>query len=290
VASSMSSAPELLREQVAALLVQPLGATSTVLRLPGLRRFTTSGGVPIRVPKLTDYAALSDTNLTASATFGWVGESGLIPESDVDVGEVPLLPNTLKSVKVLHRLSAELARHAVVDVVAAIRDALVRRVAMKVDWTFLRGTGASDRPVGLLNIPGRLTDSFNWEPDEIFGAVGTLLGVDAELRAWIMHPDRLVESKTFKSTAGEYVLSAFDVADGFAYRLVGLPVYVTTLMPTNRVLLLDRAQLAVGQDLDASVVIDRSRYLEYDEVAVRVVTRLDLAALNPSAVLDLTVS
>ena len=85
--------PELLQTQVAQLLVQPLEAASVVLA-SGVRIFDTSAP---RIPKLV-----------SGASVGFVAESGLIPEADVDFGEVSLMPSTLKSLKVFIRFSNEL--------------------------------------------------------------------------------------------------------------------------------------------------------------------------------------
>jgi HK97 family phage major capsid protein len=59
-------------------------------------------------------------------------------------------------------------------------------------------------------------------------------------------------------------------------------------MPSNRVILIDPSQIAVARDLDTSVAVDSSRYLDYDQVALRVVTRWDIGALNAEAVIDWT--
>ena len=81
--------PELLQTQVANLLVQPLEAASVVLS-SGAQIFDTAS--PLRIPKLT-----------TGATVGFVGEGELIPEADVDFGEVTLMPSTRKSIKTLIR-------------------------------------------------------------------------------------------------------------------------------------------------------------------------------------------
>ena len=70
--------PELLQEQVASLLVQPLEAASVVLS-SGPRIFDTAS--PLRIPKLT-----------SGASVGFVAEGGEIPEAGVDFGEVVLMP------------------------------------------------------------------------------------------------------------------------------------------------------------------------------------------------------
>jgi hypothetical protein len=93
VASETTSAnPELLQEQVASLLVQPLEAASVVLS-SGPRIFDTAS--PLRIPKLL-----------SGATVGFIEEGGLIPDdASVDFGEVTLMPSDRRSLKVLLRSS-----------------------------------------------------------------------------------------------------------------------------------------------------------------------------------------
>ncbi len=290
VPSSMSNFSELLAEQVAAILIAPLEATSVVMRT-GMRVFT-AGGQPIRVPKLIDFSVLSGASTTgASPTYGaWRGENELIGEDEPDFDELVLLPSSLRSIKIIHRISAELARHSVIDITNAIRDALVRRVALEWDHVAIRGDGSQNTPVGLLHMVGRQTASKAWSVDSIHDTVGLLLAANASPGRWIMHPSNFVNARKFKSeTTGQYLLQP-DPQEGNAYRLAGYPVLVTTLMPTNRVLLLDPSAVAIGRDLDTSVVIDSSRYLDYDQVALRVVLRMDIGALLPSAIVDLTLT
>ncbi len=129
--------PELLQTQVAQLLVQPLEAASVVLA-SGVRIFDTAG--PLRIPKLT-----------AGASVGFVAESALIPEADVDFGEVTLMPSTLKSLKVLIRFSNELLRQSVVALDAVLKQRLVTDVSNALDDALLTGAGTSNTITGIIN-------------------------------------------------------------------------------------------------------------------------------------------
>jgi HK97 family phage major capsid protein len=202
VPSELSTAPELLREQVVALVTQPLEAQSTVLRL-GPRMFTSSGGSPIRVPKFIDFDVLQRASMTgngaASATYEvWHGENELITEDEPTFAELVLLPRTMRSIKVIHRISNELARLAVVDVVNAIRDALVRRIALALDVQLIKGDGTSDTPVGLLHMSGRQTHSASLTIDHALDVVGMALGVDASPTRWLMNPARFIQLRQLK--------------------------------------------------------------------------------------------
>jgi len=116
VASETTTAnPELLQEQVAQLLVQPLEAASVVLS-SGVRIFDTAS--PLRIPKLT-----------SGATVGFVGEGQLIPEGNVDFGEVTLMPSDRKSIKTLIRFTNELLRQSVIGLDATLKQRLVTDVS-----------------------------------------------------------------------------------------------------------------------------------------------------------------
>ena len=139
--------PELLQEQVANILIQPLEAASVVLS-SGVRIFDTSG--PLRIPKLT-----------AGASVGFVAEGGLIPEADVDFGEIALMPSTLKSLKVLIRFTNELLRQSVIGLDATLRQRLVTDVSNALDTALLTGAGTSNTITGH-HQPGRCADRRRW--------------------------------------------------------------------------------------------------------------------------------
>jgi HK97 family phage major capsid protein len=85
-----------------------------------------------------------------------------------------------------------------------------------------------------------------------------------------------------------------DPTQGAISRLLGFPVSVTSKMPstaaggTATVGLVDFSQIAVARDLTPTVTILPERYAEFDQQAIRVVTRWDAAPLNPEAVVTLS--
>lgn len=280
---------ELTREQVAALLIEPLLAQSVVLRA-GPRIFDTSGGAPIRIPKIDSFEI--GTGVGAAATY-WIGENTQIPESDPDFGEVTLLPSTLKSIKVLHRFSNELARHSVVNIANALRDAIVRRVALAIDRAFLVGEGTNNTVRGISNSPGIWTQAYGTlEVDDLHTAVGTAMAANAVPSCWFMHPDAFTTLRKQRDGSGgagtgQYLLQT-DPTQANTFRLLGLPVYVTTQLPAGTLILADMSQVAVGRDLDSSVKLLDQTYGNWDQMALRVVTRMDMALLNAQGVVRLT--
>lgn len=264
----------LLREQVANLLVQPLEAQAVVLS-SGVRIFDTSE--PLRIPKLT-----------AGANPGWVGESELIPESDVQFGEVQLMPTDRKSIKTLIRFSNELVRQAVVGIDSVLKTRLVTDVANKLDDALLAGDGTNNSVTGIINQPGVQTGVLDaTDADSLLDAIALAVAAEVTPNRWFVSGADFIALRKLKDLQGKYLLES-DVTKDATYRLFGIPVTVTNKLPTGKAILCDTSQIAVARDLSPSVTVLSERYAEYDEQAIRVVTRYDLGLLHPEGVIVLT--
>ena len=169
--------PELLQTQVAQLLVQPLEAASVVLA-SGVRIFDTAG--PLRIPKLT-----------ARASVGFVAEGQLIPEADVDFGEVTLMPSNRTSIKVLIRFTNELLRQSVIGLDTVLKQRLVTDVSSALDDALLKGTGTANSITGIINQAGVQTGDLD-VADSLLDAIAL---ASAARHSWSL--DRLC-SKRFR--------------------------------------------------------------------------------------------
>uniref|UniRef100_A1UHG4 Phage major capsid protein, HK97 n=1 Tax=Mycobacterium sp. (strain KMS) TaxID=189918 RepID=A1UHG4_MYCSK len=269
--------PELLQEQVANILVQPLEAASVVLS-SGVRIFDTSG--PLRIPKLT-----------AGASVGFVAEGGLIPEADVDFGEISLMPSTLKSLKVLIRFTNELLRQSVIGLDATLRQRLVTDVSNALDTALLTGAGTSNTITGLINQTGVQTGELDVaDADSLLDAIALASAAEVTPNRWFINGADFIALRKLKEAptgSSKYLLES-DVTAGPTYRLFGIPVTVTNKLAEGKAVLADTTQIAVARDLAPSVKLLDQRYAEYDEQAIRVVTRYDLGLLHPEAVVVLT--
>ena len=112
--NSTTTANELIQEQVASILVQPLEAASVVLS-SGPRIFDSSE--PLRIPRLV-----------SGFTPAFVAENAEIPESDADFGELTLMPSDRKGIKALTRFSNELLRQSHVSLDSVMKARLVTDV------------------------------------------------------------------------------------------------------------------------------------------------------------------
>ncbi|MGW5525135.1 phage major capsid protein [Gordonia sp. NPDC003950] len=264
----------LLKEQVASLLVQPLEAASVVLAA-GPKIFDSSE--PLRIPRIA-----------AGSAPGWVGESELIPEADVQFDEINLMPSTLKSIKTLIRFSNELARQSVVGLDAVLRQRLVTDVANKLDDALLAGTGASNTVRGLIAQAGVETGVLDvTEPDSLIDALALAAANEVTPTHWLLSGADFYALSKIKDADGRYLIQPDLTAEGRKV-LFGVPVVVTNKLAEGKAALVDMTNVAVVRDLQPSVTILSERYADYDEQAIRVVTRYDLGLLHPEAVTVLT--
>jgi HK97 family phage major capsid protein len=291
--ASTTTAPELTREQVLAILVQPLKAASVFLAA-GPRIFDVTAAGPVRIPRMD---GMTPPN--------WHGENEQITEVEADFGEVVLLDG-VKSVKSITRFSNELARSSVVALDAALRDRMVLDVAAKLDAAFLAGTGdivdgRRTTPLGILNYPGVVSLPAVGVPslDDLHDAYGVALGANADptRMRWLMTSRDFITLRKIKDTSGKYMLQPDATQDG-VYRLLGSPVTVTNRLPVSvddpatpaneggatTIVLADFSKIAVARDMAPSVKILTERYADFDQQAIRVVARYDAAPLDPAGI------
>jgi HK97 family phage major capsid protein len=285
MALETATAPELTAEQVQRILVQPLEAKSTFLA-SAPRIFDTAG--PVRIPKM-------GTGVDPQ----WYGENEQIVDQDVSFDEVSLLPSTMKSLKVLTRFSNELARQSVIALDAALKGRVVADVAAKLDAQFYSASGDGvTTPKGLFAWTGTQTLAVDGalSLDDLHDAEGLVLAanVDPSRVRWIMTSREFVELRKVKDTQGRYLIQP-DPTEAGAYRLLGHGVTVTNRVPdttgatpTGRAALVDMSQVAVARDQAPSVKVLDQTFGDFDQMALRVTARYDVAPLNPEAVVKLT--
>lgn len=292
MAASTSSATELTREQVANILTRPLEQASIFLSA-GPRIFDTDGS-PVRVPTEPSFDYSDEDGRQGPEALPFTGENELIPEADFDPDELQLLPSTMKSVKVITRYSNELARQSIVALESTLRGRLVRDVAARMDAQLLGdsdGAGGTE-PRGIFDYAGQTLDVAGaFTLDHLHDAEGLALTahVDPSRMVWFIRPEQLVELRKIRSSDGSntYALQP-DATSSSGYTLLGRRALVTNRTPVGSAALVDMSQVAVARDLAPSVTILRERYADYDQQAIRVVTRYDAGPLNADAIVAVT--
>lgn len=278
MAVDTTTAPELTAEDVQHMLVRPLEDTSVFLAM-GPKIIDSAG--PVRIPKMG-----------APTQPSWHGENEPIAEVDPDFDEIQLLPSTMKSVKTLTRVSNEMMRQSFLALDAALKDRLVSDVANTIDAQLLSDTGDGiTKPRGLFAYEGVQTMAVDGPLalDDLHDAVGMAMGanVDTTRCRWIMRSSDFVAVRKLKDGDGRYMIQP-DPTKAGAYSLLGIPVTITNRIPEGKAALADLSQLIVARDVAPSVKLLDQTFGQYDQQAIRVVTRLDAAPLNPEAVLTIT--
>ncbi|MGO4491149.1 phage major capsid protein [Arthrobacter sp. 2YAF22_2] len=264
----------LIREQVANILVQPLEAASVILAA-GPRIFDSSE--PLKIP-----------TLTGSTDPSWVAENELIPDSDVTFGEINLMPSDRKSIKALTKFSNEMARQSNIGLDAVLKARIVKDVADKLDTALLNGNGAAKTVTGIINQAGTQQAVLDaTDADSFLDALALAAAAEVTPNRWFMSGTDFFSVRKLKDSNGKYLLES-DITAGTTYRLFGIPVTVTNKLATGKAVLADMSQVAVVRDIAPSVTVLSERFAEYDQQAIRVVTRYDLGLLHPEGVVILT--
>lgn len=267
-----TSANTLIVDQISSMMIEPLRAASVVL---AANPTVFNSSEPLRVPTLT-----GETNPQ------WVGENELIPEADnLEFGEIELMPTSRKSIKTITRVSNELIRMAKIGVSEVLQRRLVADVRAKLDDALLMGDGADNSVTGIIN-QENVTRGI-WDPsdtDSILDGLATLAAAEVSPDRIMMNGSDFFGIRKLKDGDGRHLLQS-DLSSDVPYRLHGIPVTVTNKLPAGTLIMADWSDIAVVRDQDTTVRIDPSRYLEYDQTAIRVTTRYDLGILRSEGVL-----
>ena len=262
--------PTLQQTEIQSLLVQPLESESVFLA-SGPKIIDTNG--PIRIPRIA-----------SGLTVGFVGEGAQIPESSVGLDEVSMLPSTLKSLKVISRVTSEVLRSSAQSLDAILKQRLATDTAKALDVALFTGNGNANTIKGMLNQTGVATGVLDaTKTDSLLDGIGIARANEVKPNRWFLSPADYLSIRKIKDTSGKYILQPDLTATGQEV-LFGVPVTVTAQIPTGKAVLADMNLVAVARDMAPSITVDSSRYFDTDEVALRVVTRYDLALLQPKAV------
>lgn len=206
------------------------------------------------------------------------------------------MPSTLQALKVLVKVSNELIRQSVVGLDAVLQQRLVTDVANALDAALWKGPGSSNTVKGILNQSSIATGDLDvTDVDSLIDGIATAMANKVTPTHWAMTSTTFNAFRKIKvgTSDARYVFDPSTVQNGTAFQLLGLPVVITDNIPdaaANRpqVALVDFSKVVVVRDVDASVAILDQTFGDFDSVAVRVVTRYDVALTHPQAVTLLT--
>src|SRR5262249_31063134 len=148
------------------------------------------------------------------------------------------------------------------------------------------------QPTGLLSYPGVqvMATVGAISVDQLYDAENLLITANADPNnfRWMIHPSTWTRIRKLKASGtGDYLVQP-DVTKVSPKVLLGYPVTISPRIPvatgTTKAVLWDPTQVAVARDMAPSVVVLTERYADYDQQAIRVVTRYDAGPLNAQAI------
>jgi HK97 family phage major capsid protein len=271
----------LLASEVASYLIPPLEQASTFLAA-GPQIFDTAG--PLRIQRVA-----------SGATAAFVAAGVQITESNAGFDEVTLLPSSLKSLKILTKISNELRRQSVIGLDSVLQKRLVTDVSNVLDASLWDGSGASNTIKGILRASDIATGTLDLtDPDSLIDAIAVAQGNKVNPTHWVMTAASFAAIRKVKVGTGDkrYVIDPNTIQNGTAFQLLGLPVIITDNIPAasskKRVALVDFSHVAVARDIDSEVKILDQTWGDFDSIGIRAVTRFDVALTQPKAVTLLT--
>ncbi len=237
--------------------------------------------------------------VSGSATVGPASENTEIIGSDPTLTGITLTPRKFAA---LVRASNESLEDSTPQLRSVIADDLIKEMSTYLDAQMLIGTGADGQIKGLANTTGATAQAVNAVPtlDHFADAIASLEASNGDLTraAFFIAPRTWARLRKQATTTGEYILSAGDPTQATRPSVFGVPVFTSSNVPVNLTvgqstnnslgILADMSQVLIGRRLDTEILMDMSRYFEYDQTAVRVVSRVDMQVGNAAAVVVMT--
>ena len=290
---SLSDGPRgafVLNEEIAADILDPLVAQEVVMAA-GADTYPMEGIQSLTINKMN--------SLPQSY---WLGEGQAATESAPGWGVVNL---NLKTLACMVRLPNSWIRNARGNAEQKVRDAIVKSMRLKLDKSFLMGTGGTPadggstgaEPLGLLHTAGiNLRSSYADAPD-----LPMLKGMTKQLKlanveesptwGWVGNPSLFVEYDYMVDTNGQPILRENWSEGRRNARLVGYPTHETTQIPQNEgvgsnetTLFFGEWQYAVvGYGTDIELFVSEHRFAEYNETLILAFIDVDFGVLYPPA-------
>ena len=252
--------------EAAAASVRPV----TVLEKAGVERIET-GGENLTIPRF------------AEADAGWISENAAytaLTTTTTSVDSTPKLASARLSFSRRLKLLGNEVETAVIAEVGRAVGALIEKGA-------IQGTGSSNQPLGLLNLPNKLTKTFTSATptsSELVDMLELVADADVDLYKMVrlLHPSMAANLRRseISSGSGELVLNFI----GNSFRLHGVPVLMTTNIPEGKVLLFDPSYARLVYFGAPQLVVDPFRGGISGTTHVQILNAMDLAVTHQSAI------
>ena len=262
------------RHEVAPLVIGPVTTESLALTLSTVVN--------------TDAADYRFPIITGDPSAQWLKEGDEIPKSEGTASEVTVTPRKIAGLSVI---SSELADDSSPEAAGTIGLGLARDIARKIDAAYFGPAPAagSAQPGGLESLTGVQTvAAAPTGLDPFIDALAAAESAGVQISSWVTTPAVAAALAKLTVTSGsKQPLFGTDAANGIQRQVLGLPVVVSPSVVAGTVwgIPTDRVYSVLRNDVQ--LVVDRSRYLEYDQVAIRAILRVGFGFPQPNAVVKI---
>ena len=212
-----------------------------------------------RILTITSEKNTSLPTLTVEVSGGWVNEFAPAPSfSQLTIKSAALSAKQASArVGYSRRLRASSPDGAAFE--ASVLREVSRAVRQVLENGLINGTGYSGEPQGIVNTTGRQTKSFAGSVPTLSELVDMfeLLGqADADLStsAWLLHPSMV--ASLLETQHGTNTDTIMRVTGPREWLLLGLPVQVSTQVPSGSVVLADWSKVTVCNFGPSQVLVD----------------------------------
>ena len=159
--------------------------------------------------------------------------------------------------------------------------ALTTAVAALIEKGAIQGTGSSNQPLGLLNLPDALSQTFaaaTPTSDELASMLEKLGDAKADLSkvVFLMHPSTAADLMKTRvdASSGALVLNGFEIH--------GLPVFVSSNVTEDKLIAMDPSYSRIVYFAAPQVVVDPFRGAISGVTHVQVLNAMDYVCINQS--------
>ena len=264
---SASAGGNLIAESLAAVAeaVRPV----SVLEAAGVERIEVDGE-NFSLPRFT------------KADTSWIAEGDAVPALNTATTSVSVTPRLAYAQLGFSRKLLLQAN----DIENAVTAEVARAVSGLIEHGAINGTGTNAQPLGLLNIDGALSKTFGAATPTSSELVDmlelvSLQDVDLNKLVWVVNPAMAANLRRseISSGSGELILNYDN-----GYRLHGVPVAMTTNMPSGKVLLMEPSFTKLVYFGSAEVLVDPYRNATTGHTNVQVFNHVDVAVTYPESI------
>jgi HK97 family phage major capsid protein len=241
--------------------------------------------------------------VSAGATVAMFNEAATITEGDPTFAQAQLIA---RKAGAFILVSNEVLEDSNPSVRTVVSQDLVQQLARFLDKQFLAGNGTAPNLKGIRNFAGVTSTPIatNGSAVTSLDVFATALGSaqsannDAADLVWYMHPNVFSEVRKAKDSQNRYLVAP-DPTLGTNYSLFGVPVYLSSQLPTNETqgtsgavcssaLLVNKTQIIVGRRREIQVQYSTDFAFQNDQTAVKATARFDIQLLDPAGIQIIT--